>query len=61
MFFYSCLNILSRPKGISHRRYITRDSVYHKSRKGFISLRVLRKENTLRLSHFPYFFHFITF
>ena len=27
----------SRPKGISHRRYIARVSVYRKSRKGFIS------------------------
>ena len=30
-------------EGISHRRDIARVSVYHKSREGFISLRVLRE------------------
>ena len=42
------INPLHAPQGISHRRYIARDSVYRKSRKGFISLRSVLKGTTLR-------------
>ena len=40
------INPLHAPQGISHRRYIARDSVYRKSRKGFISLRSVLKGTT---------------
>ena len=46
----------SRPKGISHRRYIARVSVYRKSRKGFISLRSVLK--ALRVHILPFFLIF---
>ena len=40
------INPLHAPQGISHRRYIARDSVYRKSHKGFISLRSVLKGTT---------------
>ena len=40
------INPLHAPQGISYRRYIARDSVYRKSRKGFISLRSVLKGTT---------------
>ena len=40
------INPLHAPQGISHRRYIARDSVYRKSRKGFISLCSVLKGTT---------------
>ena len=40
------INPLHAPQGISHRRYIARDSVYRKSRRGFISLRSVLKGTT---------------
>ena len=46
------INPLHAPQGISHRRYIARDSVYRKSRKGFISLRSVLKGTTHMLALF---------
>ena len=44
------INPLPAPQGISNRRYIARDSVYRKSRKGFISLRSVLNGTTHRQS-----------
>ena len=49
------INPLHAPQGISHRRYIARDSVYRKSRKGFISLRSVLK------GHYAYASAFLVF
>ena len=46
------INPLHAPQGISHRRYIARDSVYRKSRKGFISLRSVLKGTTHKVCFF---------
>ena len=46
------INPLHAPQGISHRRYIARDSVYRKSRKGFISLRSVLKGTTHSVAFF---------
>ena len=48
------INPLHAPQGISHRRYIARDSVYRKSRKGFISLRSVLKGTTHMQSLFSF-------
>ena len=47
----------SRPKGISHRRYIARVSVYRKSRQGFISRRSVPWDTALNPVPFVFYYY----